>query len=223
MDTHAGPRRSAGVRAHLSRERQAGQRADRGQGERPGRAPVVEGVRVTAAFGGEPPDRDSRRRQPSQRREDSGVVKDVMGTDLSAGTSFELGDLDLSAAHTEASLPRLSPPEFKGAPRADGKPEPPKGGSTAEIAKPSKTSAGRRRSSGFWLGVTLALGAVVGFHYLSGWAQKKGVMRVLGLSNDAAVERTPTVSAPGAPAISQSATLPFSARTTPGRTARKGT
>jgi serine/threonine protein kinase len=136
-----------------------------------------------------------------QRREDSGVVKDVMGTDLSAGTSFELGDLDLSAAHTEASLPRLSPPDFKGAPRTDARPEPPKGGSTAEIAKPSKTSAGRRRSSGFWLGVTLALGAVVGFHYLSGWAQKKGVMRVLGLGNDAAVERTPTVSVPVAPPL----------------------
>jgi serine/threonine protein kinase len=128
-----------------------------------------------------------------QRRDDSGVVKDVMGTDLSAGTSFELGDLDLSAAHTEASLPRLSAPDFK------TNPEPPKGGSTAEIAKPSKTSAGRRRSGGFWLGVTLALGGVVGFHYLSGWAQKKGVMTVLGLGNDAAVERTPAVPAPVAP------------------------
>jgi serine/threonine protein kinase len=134
-----------------------------------------------------------------QRREDSGVVKDVMGTDLSAGTSFELGDLDSSAAYTEAARP--SAPDFRGAPRTDAKPEPPKGGSTAEIAKPSKTSAGRRRSSGFWLGVTLALGAVVGFHYLSGWAQKKGVMRVLGLGNDAAVERTPTVSAPVAPPL----------------------
>ena len=131
-----------------------------------------------------------------QRRDDSGTVKDVMGTDLSAGTSFELGDLDPSAGHTEAARP--SAPDFKGAPRADAKPEPPKGkgGSTAEIAKPSKTSAGRRRSSGFWLGVTLALGGVVGFHYLSGWAQKRGVMRALGLGNDAAVERTPAVPAP---------------------------
>jgi serine/threonine-protein kinase len=132
-----------------------------------------------------------------QRREDSGVVKDVMGTDLSAGTSFELGDLDPSGSQTEAARP--SAPDFKRALRADAKPEPPKGGSTAEIAKPSKTSAGRRRSSGFWLGVTLALGAVVGFHYLSGWAQKKGVMRALGLGNDAAVERAPTVAAPVAP------------------------
>ncbi|HZL17851.1 MAG TPA: serine/threonine-protein kinase [Polyangia bacterium] len=131
-----------------------------------------------------------------QRRDDSGTVKDVMGTDLSAGTSFELGDLDSSAGHTEAARP--SAPDFKGAPRGDAKPEPPKGGSTAEIAKPSKTSAGRRRSGGFWLGVTLALGGVVGFHYLSGWAQKRGVMRALGLGNDAAVERTPAVPAAGA-------------------------
>ena len=68
VNAHAGPDCTAGVRAHLSRERKAGQRADRGHGKRPGRAAVIEGVRVAAAFGGEPPDRYSPRRQSSQHR-----------------------------------------------------------------------------------------------------------------------------------------------------------
>jgi serine/threonine protein kinase len=133
-----------------------------------------------------------------QRRDDSGVVKDVMGTDLSAGTSFELGDLEASAGQGEGGRARSPAPELEG--QAESKPEPPKGGSTAEIPKPSKTVPSRRRSSGFWMGVALALAGVVGFHYLSGWAQKKGIMRALGLGNDAAVEPHPAVAPmPAAP------------------------
>jgi hypothetical protein len=54
-----GPDRAAGLRADVGRKRQARQRADRGQCERPGRPAIIEGVRVAAAFGGEPPDRDA--------------------------------------------------------------------------------------------------------------------------------------------------------------------
>jgi serine/threonine-protein kinase len=134
-----------------------------------------------------------------QRRDESGVVKDVMGTDLSAGTSFELGDLDISGGKTEGARARSPAPELKPGPKAEPKPEPPKGGSTAEIPKPSKTSSGRRRLSGFWMGVVLALGGVVGFHYLSGWAQKHDVMNALGFGTDAALERHSTFAPPVAP------------------------
>ena len=68
VNAHGGPHRAAGVRARVGRERQVCQRADRGQGERPCRAPVIEGVRVAAALGGEPPDRNVPRRQSSQHR-----------------------------------------------------------------------------------------------------------------------------------------------------------
>src|ERR1700690_3481294 len=132
-------------------------------------------------------------------RDESGVVKDVRGTDLSAGTSFELGDLDISGGKTEGARARSPAPELKPGPKAEPKPEPPKGGSTAEIAKPSKTSSGRRRSSGFWMGVVLALGGVVGFHYLSGWARKHDVMNALGFGTDAGLERHSTVAPPVAP------------------------
>jgi PAS domain S-box-containing protein len=72
VNSYAGPCCTAGVRAHLGRERQAGQRADCGQGERAARAPVIEGVRIAAALGGEPPDRDPPRRQPPQHRGNRG-------------------------------------------------------------------------------------------------------------------------------------------------------
>ncbi len=131
-----------------------------------------------------------------QRRDESGVVKDVMGTDLSAGTSFELRDLEAAGVQTEGARARSPAPELKANLRADPLGEPPKGGTTAEIPKPTKTLLGRRRSNGFWMGVALTVGAVVGFHYLSGWAQKQGVMKALGLGNDAAVERRPAIAPP---------------------------
>jgi len=137
-----------------------------------------------------------------QRRDGSGVVNDVMGTDLSAGTSFELGDLEASGGQAEGARARSPAPDLKANPKADPKGAPPKGGkggkggSTAEIPKPSKTVLGKRRSNGFWMGVALTVGAVVGFHYLSGWAQKRGVMSALGLGNDAAVEGRPAIAPP---------------------------
>ena len=144
-----------------------------------------------------------------QRRDESGVVKDVMGTDLSAGTSFELGDLESSGGQTEGSRARSPAPELKANAKGGPRPEPPKGGSTAEIAKPSKTASGRRHGSGFWVGLVLgAVGAVVGFHYLSGWAQRQGVMSALGLGNDAAPDRRPAVAAPAAPTPVPSAEPP---------------
>jgi eukaryotic-like serine/threonine-protein kinase len=137
-----------------------------------------------------------------QRRDDSGVVKDVMGTDLSAGTSFELGDLEASAAQAEGARSRSPAPELKADPTAGPKPEPPQGGTTAEIPKPANAASGRRPSGGFWMGVVLALGAVVGFHYLSGWAEKRGVLSALGLGTDAAAGRVPAV-APASPSLGQ--------------------
>jgi serine/threonine protein kinase len=140
-----------------------------------------------------------------QRRDESGVVKDVMGTDLSAGTSFELRDLDPAAAETESARSAKAVPAPQTPSKGEPKLGPPRGGSTAEIVKPGRTASGGRRSSGFWLGVFLALGAVVGFHFLSGWAQKQGVIKALGLGSDAATEPRivagppPAAPAPAAP------------------------
>jgi serine/threonine protein kinase len=144
-----------------------------------------------------------------QRRDESGVVKDVMGTDLSAGTSFELGDLEASGGQTEGARARSPAPELKANPKGDSRSEPPKGGSTAEIAKPSKTAAGRRHGSGFWMGLVLgAVGAVVGFHYVSGWAQRQGVMSALGLGNDAASDRRPAIPVPAPAPAAEPPTVP---------------
>ena len=59
VDADGGPGGAAGIGGSLRRERQAGQRADRRQRQRADRAPVVQGVRITAAFGGEPADGDA--------------------------------------------------------------------------------------------------------------------------------------------------------------------
>ena len=56
--------------ASFCRERQARQRANRRQHQRADRAPVVQGVRVTAALGGEPAEGDAARGQPPQDRRD---------------------------------------------------------------------------------------------------------------------------------------------------------
>ena len=66
MDSYGGPRGPAGISGSLSRERPPGQRADRRQDERADRAPVVQGVRVAAAFGGEPANGDASRGQVQQ-------------------------------------------------------------------------------------------------------------------------------------------------------------
>ncbi len=122
-----------------------------------------------------------------------GVVKDQMGTDLSAGTSFELDDLDKGSAPTEYAMP--SRPDV--VPGVAQKPPPlprPLGGSTAQIA--ASRGPGRRRS-GFWLGVIFALAAVVGIRYALDWAKQKDVAGKLGLGQDAA-DKTP-VAQPTAP------------------------
>jgi hypothetical protein len=129
----------------------------------------------------------------SKRRLDtSGIVKDELGTDLSAGTSFELDDLDkASSAPTEYAMP--SRPDV-----AVAKPPPlprPLGGSTAQIA--GARVLGRRRS-GFWLGVIFALAAVVGIRYAVDWIKQKDVAGKLGLSQDAA-DKAP-IAQPTAPA-----------------------
>jgi serine/threonine protein kinase len=142
-----------------------------------------------------------------QRWDESGVVKDVMGTDLSVGTSFELGDLDPSG-RTESAKARSPAPELKPDARAAGKPDAPKGGATAEIPKQNKAASGPRRPSGFWLGVSLALGAAVGFHYLSGWAQRQGVMRALGFGATTAQPPSGSASSPAVALPAASPALP---------------
>ncbi len=100
-----------------------------------------------------------------------GTVKDAVGTDLSAGTSFELDDLDKASSQTElaSSRPRTPTPG-------------PVGGATAEV----KFREPSRRRSGFWFGVVFALAAVIGARYLINWAEREGVVGALGLGNDAA-------------------------------------
>jgi serine/threonine-protein kinase len=121
-----------------------------------------------------------------QRLDSSGVVKDKMGTDLSAGMSFELDDVDKGGtAPTEYAMPS----------RPDAAPRPP-GGSTAQVAAARRP----RRRSGFWLGVMFALAAVVGIRYAKNWAEKQGVVGALGLGGDAADRQaTGTAQAPAAP------------------------
>src|SRR5262249_42913942 len=63
-----------------------------------------------------------------QRLDASAIVKDHMGTDLSAGTSFELDDVDKGSAPTEFAL--NSQPDLLAKPLGAK----PLGGSTAQVA-----------------------------------------------------------------------------------------
>ena len=72
VNSDGGPRGAAGIGGWLRGERQAGQRADRGQHQRAGRASVVQGVRIAAALGGEPPDGHAGRGKPPEHRRDLG-------------------------------------------------------------------------------------------------------------------------------------------------------
>src|SRR5580698_9912118 len=116
-------------------------------------------------------------------RDAGGVVNAAVGTDLSVGTSFELRDLEQATERTEFQRGRTPPPE----PVSDQREQAPasRSGHTAEIVKPATTSSMRRRSSGFWLGVILTLGAVVGARYLWVWAEQRGVMTALGIGGSA--------------------------------------
>jgi|SRR5450631_2349288 len=134
-------------------------------------------------------------------RDETGAVKDVVGTDLSIGTSFELRDLEQSAEQTEMQRGRTPSPEPKPAPIASRREPPPlpRSGHTAEIAKPGTNVSARSRSGGFWLGVILTLGAVVGIRYLWVWAENRGVMTALGIGGNDGKAHPP--SAPGSATV----------------------
>jgi serine/threonine protein kinase len=137
-------------------------------------------------------------------RDEAGVVKDPVGTDLSIGTSFELRDLEQSNDQADLQRGRTPSPELKSAPTASLMEAPPlpRSGHTAEIAKPGYHAPARGRSGGFWLGVILTLGAVVGARYLWVWAENRGVMTALGIGgNDGNVGKphAPSAFAPTAP------------------------
>src|SRR6185369_16171942 len=137
-------------------------------------------------------------------RDESGVVKDTMGTDLSIGTSFELRDLEQSNDQTELQRGRTPSPEVKSAPTASLMEAPPlpRSGHTAEIAKPGYHPPPRGRSGGFWFGVILTLGAVVGARYAWVWAENRGVMTALGIggnNGNVGKSHAPSATAPTAP------------------------
>jgi serine/threonine-protein kinase len=145
------------------------------------------------------------------RVDTSGIVKDVLGTDLSAGTSFELDEVhEVTSEMTElASSSRPPPPLVVGAvvARLETAVERPARGATPSPAltpSPLVTASlpPRKRLGGFWLGAIFALLAVVGAKYLLGWAEREGVVAKLGLDFDAAghgVASDPMVG-PAAPA-----------------------
>jgi serine/threonine-protein kinase len=136
-----------------------------------------------------------------RRLDTSGIVKDQMGTELSAGTSFELDDVDKGSAPTEYAI--QSNPDVGARAR-------PLGGSTAQVA----TARRPKRRSGFWLGVIFALAAVVGIRYAKNWAEQRGVVGVLGLGGGDANEKAPTGSTAPAP-TTQAPPAPAPAGTTP--------
>ena len=103
-----------------------------------------------------------------------------MGTDLSAGTSFELDDVDKGAgtAPTEFAMPSTTT-------RAGRRP------CRWRRDRRRRCAVARRprRRSGFWLGVIFALAAVIGIRYAKNWAEQKGVVGTLGLGGDASDKR----------------------------------
>jgi serine/threonine-protein kinase len=142
------------------------------------------------------------------RLDTSGIVKDMLGTDLSAGTSFELDDLDQASGQTELSLQSARTTE------ADARPA---GGATAEVRL--RKAATPRRRSAFWFGVVLTIAAVVGLRYLSATPTARGVLRAIGLGGDGpAPPPPPSVGPPPAPApppsqpVAQPAPTPAPAR-----------
>ena len=132
--------------------------------------------------------------------EASGVVQDKVSTDLSAGTSFELDDVekDKGTAPTEYAMP--SRPDL--APR-------PLGGSTAQVAAAARRP---RRRGGFMLGVIFALALVAGLLYAKNWAERRGLVQSLGLGGDTG-EKRPTTT--GQAPIAQAPTPPATGAPTP--------
>ncbi|MES1164869.1 MAG: serine/threonine-protein kinase [Verrucomicrobiota bacterium] len=122
-----------------------------------------------------------------------GAAVDVTATDLSIGTSFELVDLS-DPDPTEAQRSRSPAPERFGPPPPP--PEVARSGNTAEIAKPGRTGAGRRKGGGFWFGVFFAVAAMVGIRVLLGWSENRGVLRSLGLGGGDGVRGEPPAPIP---------------------------
>jgi eukaryotic-like serine/threonine-protein kinase len=138
-------------------------------------------------------------------RDTGGVVNDVVGTDLSVGTSFELRDLE-QADRTELQRGRTPTPESPGDTDSKKDEAPARSGHTAEIVKPGAPAA-RRGSGGFWLGVILTLGAVVGARYLLVWAEHRGLMTALGIGGSGGKESAAPAPTIG-PATSAAPTAP---------------
>jgi serine/threonine protein kinase len=138
-----------------------------------------------------------------RRLDTSGIVKDNLGTDLSAGTSFELDDLDqVASGMTDVGTrPPPTPPPLPVSPFVPSRPETtvdrivPRAQAAPPSLTPSPVVTGsaakpRRRLAGFWFGAIFALGAVIGGRYLLGWAEREGVVDKLGLGPDGR-ERSP--------------------------------
>jgi len=158
--------------------------------------------------------RDSIASIGKHRVDTSGIVKDDLGTDLSAGTSFELDEVhEITSDMTELSSASLSPrppptpppvvvmglgpaasrPEttVEKAPRGAMFDKASRGVTPSPALTPSPLVTAsvphpRKRFGGFWLGAIFALGAAFGIKVLLGWAEREGVVAKLGLGSDAA-------------------------------------
>lgn len=137
------------------------------------------------------------------------------GTDLNAGTSFELRDLDLVGA-TEMATPTppparspTPPPPPTPSPRpvsARGLPAQKEAtpAMTTVDAPPSNTAVRKdrpRHFRGFWLGAVMALGAVIGLRYFAEWATEQGWFQPTPMNRGPATSET----APAAPAAKANA------------------
>ena len=145
-----------------------------------------------------------------RRLDTSGIVKDEIGTELSAGTSFELDDVDKGSAPTEYAMQSNPDLVAKGRPSAGA---PRVGGSTAQVSLSARRP---RRRSGFWLGVIFALAAVIGIRYGINWAEQRGVVGKLGIGGgDANDKAAPATGSPAPQAQAPAANPPAPAANPP--------
>ncbi|HXI57545.1 MAG TPA: serine/threonine-protein kinase, partial [Polyangia bacterium] len=101
------------------------------------------------------------------------------GTDLNAGTSFELGDLDIAASMTEVAptpppMPAPVPPPLPPAAGAAAAREAVPDSTYVDDSRARAKGKKPRRMGGFWLGVTAAIAAVIGLRYFGEWASRQG-------------------------------------------------
>jgi serine/threonine-protein kinase len=146
-----------------------------------------------------------------RRVDTSGIVKDILGTDLSAGTSFELDDLEqVVTGATEISTTPPTPAPVVG---GGGAPPPlPASAVGAKVVGKRTDRPRHRRFGGFWLGAFFAIAAIIGVRYLIVWAQDQGYLGFMGLHPPPPPRAPATVAAnrpgPAAPPPSQSAHPP---------------